>query len=48
MSGLDQLGVLGQRAPVRVELEDPGPGEVQLALRASAVTVPDLLMIQGK
>ena len=31
-----------------VELEAPGPGEVQVRLKACAVNFPDLLMIQGK
>jgi NADPH2:quinone reductase len=31
-----------------VELAPPGPGEVQVALKACAVNFPDLLMIQGK
>ncbi len=31
-----------------VELNDPGPGEVQVQLKACAVNFPDLLMIQGK
>ena len=31
-----------------VEIGDPGPGEVQVGLKACAVNFPDLLMIQGK
>ena len=31
-----------------VRLPDPGPGEVQVRLKACAVNFPDLLMIQGK
>ena len=31
-----------------VELPPPGPGEVQVRLKACAVNFPDLLMIQGK
>ncbi len=31
-----------------VDLPDPGPGEVQVALKACAVNFPDILMIQGK
>ena len=31
-----------------VDLPDPGPGEVQVRLKACAVNFPDLLMIQGK
>ena len=31
-----------------VELPDPGPGEVQIRVKACAVNFPDLLMIQGK
>ena len=31
-----------------IELPDPGPGEVQVRLKACAVNFPDLLMIQGK
>ena len=31
-----------------VVLGDPGPGEVQVRLKACAVNFPDLLMIQGK
>lgn len=31
-----------------ITLPAPGPGEVQVALRAAAVNFPDLLMIQGK
>ena len=31
-----------------VALPDPGPGEVQVRLKACAVNFPDLLMIQGK
>ena len=31
-----------------LQLPDPGPGEVQVRLKACAVNFPDLLMIQGK
>lgn len=31
-----------------IELNPPGPGEVQVSLRACAVNFPDLLMIQGR
>ena len=31
-----------------VDVGDPGPGEVQVSLKACAVNFPDLLMIQGK
>lgn len=31
-----------------IELPDPGPGEVQIRVKACAVNFPDLLMIQGK
>ncbi|MEE2777425.1 MAG: NADPH:quinone oxidoreductase family protein [Acidobacteriota bacterium] len=31
-----------------VELAEPGPGEVQVELRACAVNFPDVLMLQGK
>jgi NADPH2:quinone reductase len=31
-----------------VELDGPGPGEVQVAIKACAVNFPDILMIQGK
>ena len=31
-----------------VELADPGPGEVQVRLKACAVNFPDVLMLQGK
>ena len=31
-----------------VELAAPGPGEIQVALKACSVNFPDLLMIQGK
>jgi NADPH2:quinone reductase len=31
-----------------LDLADPGPGEVQVELKACAVNFPDLLMIQGK
>ena len=31
-----------------VDLPDPGPGEVQVRLKACAVNFPDILMIQGK
>ena len=31
-----------------LDLPDPGPGEVQVRLKACAVNFPDLLMIQGK
>lgn len=31
-----------------VSLEPPGPGEVQVSIKACAVNFPDLLMIQGK
>ena len=31
-----------------LDLPDPGPGEVQVHLKACAVNFPDLLMIQGK
>ena len=31
-----------------VSIEDPGPGEVQIKVKACSVNFPDLLMIQGK
>lgn len=31
-----------------VELPDPGPGEIQVRVKACAVNFPDLLMIQGR
>ena len=31
-----------------VLVEDPGPGEVQINVKACSVNFPDLLMIQGK
>ena len=31
-----------------VSIEDPGPGEVQINVKACSVNFPDLLMIQGK
>ncbi len=31
-----------------INLPDPGPGEIQVRLKACAVNFPDLLMIQGK
>src|SRR5215813_7202868 len=31
-----------------IELPRPGPGEVQVRLKACAVNFPDILMIQGK
>ncbi len=39
---------IGSVKLTEVELNDPGPGEVQVQLKACAVNFPDLLMIQGK
>ncbi len=39
---------IGSVAVRDVELAPPGPGEVQVRLKACAVNFPDLLMIQGK
>ena len=33
---------------VEQDLPDPGPGEVQVRVKACAVNFPDILMIQGK
>ena len=41
-------GDVGSVVLDEVELPRPGPGEVQVRLKACAVNFPDLLMIQGK
>ena len=39
---------IGSVTMEEIELPDPGPGEVQIRVKACAVNFPDLLMIQGK
>ena len=39
---------IGSVTMEEIELPDPGPGEVQIRVKACAVNFPDLLMIQGR
>ena len=39
---------IGSVELTEVEVADPGPGEIRVAIKACSVNFPDLLMIQGK